>query len=475
MDFGVVLQTQPARLRASSSSPSRPSARLHATSGRSTRTCSGRSRTSSTARSSPQTATVIVGPMVTNPATRDWTVTASLFATLNEMYGNRTVCGIGRGDSAVRVTNGKPVDARRRCASRSTSSASSPTAAPVEYKGATLRFPWSHGLDARRLGRRVRPEGAQARPARSATASSCSSPTSTSPRGRSRRCARPRRAAGRDPDVDHDLRRGPDVRRRRPGRTCATSAAGSAAWSATTSPTSSRKYGADGATCPQALTDYIAGRAGLRLQRARPGRQHPRRLRARRDRRPVLPPRHRPRSTSPSSRSCKALGVDQFAVYLQHDNKEETLRVYGETVIPALASTSRPRHDDRRDRRSQPRRAPRRVPSRRASGCRAWARSRAGVLGVVAARRALGALQVARPGRRRRASARPRRAAAHRPTCAMPHVWDMVARLLRARHRAPTARRRCGRRCRRPRSSPSASPRSAGWSASSSASVLGAA
>ena len=30
------------------------------------------------------------------------------FATLNEMYGNRTVCGIGRGDSAVRVTNGKP-------------------------------------------------------------------------------------------------------------------------------------------------------------------------------------------------------------------------------------------------------------------------------------------------------------------------------------------------------------------------------
>ena len=45
---------------------------------------------------------VVVGPMVTNPATRDWTVTASLFATLNDMFGNRTVCGIGRGDSAVR-------------------------------------------------------------------------------------------------------------------------------------------------------------------------------------------------------------------------------------------------------------------------------------------------------------------------------------------------------------------------------------
>ena len=51
---------------------------------------------------------VIVGPMVTNPATRDWTVTASTFATMNEMFGNRTVCGIGRGDSAGRVTFGKP-------------------------------------------------------------------------------------------------------------------------------------------------------------------------------------------------------------------------------------------------------------------------------------------------------------------------------------------------------------------------------
>ena len=33
----------------------------------------------------------------------------------------------------------------------------------------------------------------------------------------------------------------------------------------------------------------------------------------------------------------RSIGVDQFAGYLQHDNKEETLRVYGETVIPALA------------------------------------------------------------------------------------------------------------------------------------------
>ena len=35
-------------------------------------------------------------------------------------------------------------------------------------------------------------------------------------------------------------------------------------------------------------------------------------------------------------KQLKDIGVDQFAGYLQHDNKEETLRVYGETIMPAL-------------------------------------------------------------------------------------------------------------------------------------------
>ncbi len=55
------------------------------------------------------TSKIRVGPMVTNPASRDWSVTASLFATLNEMFGNRTICGIGRGDSALRVVGRLPV------------------------------------------------------------------------------------------------------------------------------------------------------------------------------------------------------------------------------------------------------------------------------------------------------------------------------------------------------------------------------
>ncbi|RDG37080.1 TIGR03842 family LLM class F420-dependent oxidoreductase [Streptomyces corynorhini] len=54
------------------------------------------------------TTDLVVGPMVTNPSTRTWEVTASTFATLNDMYGNRTVCGIGRGDSAMRVVGRRP-------------------------------------------------------------------------------------------------------------------------------------------------------------------------------------------------------------------------------------------------------------------------------------------------------------------------------------------------------------------------------
>src|SRR4051812_50156768 len=51
---------------------------------------------------------IVVGPFVTNPATRDPTVTGSLFATLNDMFGNRTICGIGRGDSSGRGPGREP-------------------------------------------------------------------------------------------------------------------------------------------------------------------------------------------------------------------------------------------------------------------------------------------------------------------------------------------------------------------------------
>ena len=50
-----------------------------------------------------------LGPCVTNPATRDITVTSSLFATLNLISKGRMQLGIGRGDSSRRVLGKQPV------------------------------------------------------------------------------------------------------------------------------------------------------------------------------------------------------------------------------------------------------------------------------------------------------------------------------------------------------------------------------
>jgi probable F420-dependent oxidoreductase len=52
--------------------------------------------------------TMEFGTLVTNPISRDATVTASAFATLAEISGDRVICGIGRGDSVVRVMKRKP-------------------------------------------------------------------------------------------------------------------------------------------------------------------------------------------------------------------------------------------------------------------------------------------------------------------------------------------------------------------------------
>jgi probable F420-dependent oxidoreductase len=88
-----------------------------------------------------QTERLTVGPMVTNPSTRSWEVTASLFATLNEMSGNRTVCGIGRGDSAMRVAGRQPATlARLSEAMRVIKGLAE--GRPVDLDGTELHFPW---------------------------------------------------------------------------------------------------------------------------------------------------------------------------------------------------------------------------------------------------------------------------------------------------------------------------------------------
>lgn len=50
------------------------------------------------------------GPCVTNPGVRDWSVAASLFATLALQSGGRFDMGLGRGDSSQRVLGKKPLN-----------------------------------------------------------------------------------------------------------------------------------------------------------------------------------------------------------------------------------------------------------------------------------------------------------------------------------------------------------------------------
>ena len=88
-----------------------------------------------------RTGHLVVGPMVTNPGTRTWEVTASTFATLNSMYGNRTVCGIGRGDSAMRVA-GRPPNTLARLGQAITTIRDLAEGRQAHIDGTALRLPW---------------------------------------------------------------------------------------------------------------------------------------------------------------------------------------------------------------------------------------------------------------------------------------------------------------------------------------------
>jgi probable F420-dependent oxidoreductase len=88
-----------------------------------------------------QTSRIMVGPFVTNPLSREPSVTASLFATLNDQFGNRTVCGIGRGDSALRVLGRKPASlATLSHAMRVIRDLAE--GREVDYDGTPVRIPW---------------------------------------------------------------------------------------------------------------------------------------------------------------------------------------------------------------------------------------------------------------------------------------------------------------------------------------------
>jgi len=283
-----------------------------------------------------ETRKVIVGPMVTNPATRDITVTASVFATLNEMYGNRTVIGIGRGDSAVRVTNGKPVSVAelRQAVVDIKGLVKGET---IEYNGNSLRLPWAGSsrtdVFVAAYGPKMLAVTGEVGDGFILQLADASIAEWTIKAVRDAA-----EAAGRDPDDVYICVAAPAYvtdgseeahahardQLRWFGGMVGNHVADIVA-----------RYGEGGGAVPQALTDYIKNRQGYDYnEHGQAGNTHtdfvPDEIV---DRFCIIGP---PEEHIRRINELKALGVDQFAVYLQHDDKDHTLSQYGEKVIPAV-------------------------------------------------------------------------------------------------------------------------------------------
>ncbi len=281
-----------------------------------------------------ETRNVVVGPMVTNPATRDWTVTASTFATLNEMYGNRTVCGIGRGDSAVRVTNGKPttIDTLRQSVHVIRELANGRSA---DYHGSMITFPWASKSE---LEVWVAGYGPRAL-ALAGEIGDGFILQLADPQIVAWTIAAVREGAervGRDPDaitmcVAAPAYVGDDLTHQRDQCRWFGGMVGNHVADIV------GRYG-DSSDVPAALTEYIKGRQGYDYnQHGRAGNTHadfvPDEIV---ERFCILGPvdEHLRRL-----HELADLGVDQFAIYLQHDDKDATLQTYGERILPTLTAT----------------------------------------------------------------------------------------------------------------------------------------
>ncbi|WP_407549024.1 TIGR03842 family LLM class F420-dependent oxidoreductase [Streptomyces sp. Pv4-95] len=276
---------------------------------------------------------LIVGPMVTNPSTRAPEVTASTFATLNEMYGNRTVCGIGRGDSAMRVA-GRPPNTLARLGEAIGVIRDLAEGREAEVGGHRIRIPW---IKDGKLPVWMGAYGPKALEMTGRLADGfilqLADPFLTEWMIKAVRKAAA--DAGRDPaDVTICVAApayvGDDLAHAREQCRWFGGMVGNHVADLVS------RYGEHSGMVPEELTDYIKARAGYDYSHhGRAGNPDTAFVPdAIIDRFCLLGP---PEAHIDKLRALKDLGVDQFAVYAMHDAKESTLDAYGERIIPALA------------------------------------------------------------------------------------------------------------------------------------------
>ena len=275
---------------------------------------------------------MIVGPMVTNPATRNPTVTASLHATLNDMFGDRTICGIGRGDSAMRVLGHAPTNlATLGDSIRVIKDLAEGREAT--YNGTKQQFPWAKPSSMKVLMAAYGPKALELCGSQSdGFILQLADPAITewmigAVRGAAER-------AGRDPDslyicVAAPAYVGSYIEHQRDQCRWFGGMVGNHVADLVD------RYGTEGGI-PEALTDYIKGREGYDYSgHGKSGHDHtdfvPDEIV---DRFCILGDEE---AHIARLRELEALGVDQFAIYLMHDQKDETLNAYGQRIIPAMA------------------------------------------------------------------------------------------------------------------------------------------
>jgi probable F420-dependent oxidoreductase len=278
---------------------------------------------------------MIVGPFVTNPATRDPSVTASVFATLNDMFGNRTICGIGRGDSAQRVLGRKPTKLREVEEAMYVIKELA-EGREVDYDGTKVRIPWvkDSKLDVWMAGYGPKALNTIGRKADGFILQLADPVILEWTMQHVHDAAT---EAGRDPKdvkvcVAAPAYVGDNLSHQREQCRWFGGMVGNHVADLVS------RYGED-SEVPHALTDYIRAREGYDYS-------------------------HHGKADNPSTtfvpdeivdRFCvlgtvedhveklgvlKGLGVDQFNIYLMHDAREETLDSYGEEIIPALEAKS---------------------------------------------------------------------------------------------------------------------------------------
>ena len=275
---------------------------------------------------------LIVGPMVTNPGTRDWSVTASMFATLNDEFGNRTVCGIGRGDSSRRVIGQTPLSLSTLADAMHVIKELA-EGREVIHHGAAVQIPWVRGGKLEIWMAAYGPKALKLAGERADgfILQTADPDIARWTIGSVREAAK---AAGRDPDtitmcVAAPAYVGTDLAYQREQLRWFGGMVGNHVADLVA------RYGTSGPV-PAELTDYIAGRAGYDYSHhGRAGNRStdfvPDHIV---DRFCLLGPEsaHIERLTR-----LAELGVGQFALYLMHDQPEKTLNSYASTVIPAMS------------------------------------------------------------------------------------------------------------------------------------------